>query len=103
MRNKDDRFPHALMERAECLVKNQNRRIRCQSARHAYALPLTARELAWIARCQFFRQSDCGEQLAHASFDACLRPIFDPRHERDVTLNGEVWEQTAVLNDVPDA
>src|SRR6266852_2830626 len=116
--NKDDRFPHPLLqtakfflhfrsrdgiERAEGLVKNQNRRIGRQSARHSHALPLTARELAWIARCQVFRQSDCGEQLAHASFDARLWPVLNSRHQRDVALNREVWKQTTVLNDISDA
>src|ERR1700674_1839261 len=118
MRNKDDRFPHALLERAkfflhlrsrdgikraESLIKNENRRISRQSARHAHALPLTSRELAWIARCQVFRQSACGKQLAHASFNARLRPVFDSWQQRDVALDGEVWEQTAVLNDISNA
>ena len=116
--NKDDRFLHPLLQcakfllhlrscdgikRAESLVKNQDRRIRCESPRHSHALSLAPRELAWIARCQFLIQPDCGQQLSHARFDARLGPVFNSRHERDVALNGEVWEQTTVLNDIPDA
>src|SRR3982074_524567 len=67
MRNKDDCFLHPLLqgaklflhfrsrdgiERSESLVKNQNGRIGRQSARNSHALPLTSRELAWIARCE---------------------------------------------------
>src|ERR1700688_2029027 len=91
------------VERAECFIKNQNRRIGRQSARHAHALALASGKLAWISRQQISPQSDRGQQLTHPRFDARSWPILDLRHKRNVALHSEMREKTAVLNNVSNA
>src|ERR1700677_29448 len=118
MGHKDDCLPHALLqgakfflhlrssdriERTESLIEKQYGRIGGESASHPNALPLASRELTGISRSQFFVQPDQSQQFSHTRLDVRLRPIFNSWHECNVALDGEVREQTAILDHITDA
>ena len=91
------------IERAERLIHEQHRRIGGQRAGHADALPLSAGELVGPAmRVGVGRHADQLEQLAHASRDAIVRPLLEPRHDGDVVADREVREEADLLNHVAD-
>ena len=89
------------IERAERLIHQQNFRIARQRPRHAYTLPLPARQLMRIAKCQFRWQPDNLQHFLDARADAFLRPAFDFRYQAYVLRHREVRKQPNFLDDVP--
>ena len=88
---------------AERLVHQENRRIGGEGAGHADPLPLSAGKFAGIARGDFGVESDQLHEFVYACLDSIGGPIFDLRHKADIARDGEVREETDLLDDVADA
>ena len=96
--------PRQGVERSEGLVHQQDRRVTRQGARHSHALPLAAGKLARVARKKLpGRQSDKFQHLAHPRVDFLRRPVFQLRHQANISFHREVREQPRLLDDIADA
>src|ERR1051325_11087041 len=91
------------IESTEWLVEQEQRRIGCERARHADALPLATRQLARITLRKALRiESNQTQQFAHALARACPVPTGKRGNQADVSGDGEVWEESAFLDYVAD-
>ena len=92
------------VERAEGLVHQQNGRIGSECAGYADALALAAGKFVRAAGGEFVRiETDEGEEFFDALRNASRIPFFQFGNQSDILCDGEVGEQSAFLNDVPDA
>ena len=75
------------------LIHKQDGRIGGQSASHAHALPLSAGEFVREALGEFGGiQSNERQHLTDAFANARVRPAFEARHERHISLDSPVRE-----------
>lgn len=91
------------IKRSKRLIHQQNGRVGCERARHAHTLLLAAgecvrtplRELRWI-------KPNGPQQFRDALLPAIFRPMLQLRNQANISLHGEMREETGVLNDVAD-
>ena len=92
------------VERAEGLVHQQNGWVGSEGAGYANALALAAGELVRAAGGEFVRiETDKNEEFFDAFRNASRLPFFQFGNQTDILCDGEVREQSAFLNNVPDA
>ena len=119
MRDEHHRLPESLLEtaefplqleagdgvqRAEGLIEEQQGRVDGEGARHADPLALAARQFVRKPRRKCVRvEAHQHEQLAHASLDAILRPLLEPRQQPHVRRNRKMRKESDFLNHVSDA
>ena len=92
------------IERAEGLVHQQNGWIGSEGASYANALALAAGKFVRAAGGEFVRiETDEDEEFFDALRNASRLPFFQFGNQTDILCDGEVGEQSAFLNNVPDA
>ena len=92
------------VECAERFVHQQHRRIGAEGSSDADALLLAARQLVWVAiAIRVGVEPDQREQLGDPVGLTLLRPAEQTRDHCDVRADGEVGEESDLLNHVADA
>src|SRR5205823_12325472 len=96
--------PNDRVHRSERLVHQQDGRLSGQSAGYADSLALTTGELGRVAVGHAARvEANQAQKLVDAVRHPLPRPAQKPGHGSDVLRDGLMWEQSDLLNDVPDA
>jgi len=92
------------IERAEGLVHQQNEWIGSEGPGHANTLTLASGKLVRAAGGEFVRiETDEDEEFFDSLGNASRLPFFQFGNQTDILCDGEVGEQSAFLNNVPDA
>src|SRR3954471_9421162 len=91
------------IERAEWFIEEKDRGIGSQSPRHSDSLALASGELLRIAVEQIGSEANHGQQFSHSCANFFRGPVLNSWDHSNISLDSEMREQSALLNDVSSA